>query len=131
MSTNTIVFIIIITAIITFILIRQFPTYWYSLTCKKWPKTKGKIVTTPRSKNDDDDDESPRTKGGFRSGYGLSLTYEYTIDGKTYEGDTVSFNMAVTKNPILAEKLGSVYDPGQEIDVYYNPKKHSISVLKP
>ncbi len=99
---------------------------WYSMQCKKWPKTIGKIVFSPHS---DDDSESDDSYSKVRSAFSSKLTYEYEIGGEIFEGENISFNLSKIKNDALTRRFTGMYEKGQEVVVYYHPKRHNISVL--
>jgi hypothetical protein len=118
--------LILVIAFLIYKLRESLLTHWYSVQCKDWPKTKGKIILTPHT---DDSLEMSASHGHVKRGSTIRLKYEYDVGGETFEGDTISFKVSVVRNDTLARRLSEMYEKGQEVDVYYHPKKPSISVL--
>lgn len=118
--------LVIVLAVIIYKIKDRIQPFLYSRQCKNWPKTKGKITLTP---NTDDSSEKSRVIASIRSGSTISLEYEYEVNGVSYEGDNISFKLSGVKNEVLAKRLAEEYERGQEVDVYYHPKKPAISVL--
>ena len=61
--------------------------------------------------------------------YCLSVKYEYTIDGTTYQGDKVSYSSDGTCDS-SSKNSDEDYPEGKEITVYVNPSDHSEAVLE-
>jgi hypothetical protein len=96
----------------------------YGIQCKKWPKVKGKIINTPHA-NDVYGSDGNSSEPTVRVGYKVRIKYEYKVNGIEFENITLSFNNSVANNPLAVE----MYENGDEVDVYYNPKYPNISVL--
>jgi Protein of unknown function (DUF3592) len=96
---------------------------YYGIQCKKWPGVKGKIINTPHA--DEIYQTGSQSASTYLTGYKVRIKYEYKVNGIDFEGATVSFNDSVANNPLATE----MYENGDEVDVYFNPKKPSISVL--
>lgn len=78
----------------------------------------------------------PRTSttgsGGRSTAYYPVVMYQYQVDGVSYQGDRVSFGMAMgSGSPRMAQKWIEKYQAGDQVDVYYNPAKPEESVLEP
>lgn len=99
---------------------------WYSMQCKKWPKTKGKIIFVPKGPEDSESDDSYRK---VRSAFSSKLSYEYEIGGEIFEGENISFKISIIRNDTLTRRLAGMYEKGQEVVVHYHPKRRNISVL--
>jgi hypothetical protein len=101
---------------------------YYSTTCKKWPKVKGKISISPYVS-----DMWGQNSSGmrYRLGKSVNLRYNYTVNGVEYEGDNISFKLDIITNSNLLYRLGNMYQVNDEVDVYYHPRKPQVSVLKP
>lgn len=119
-----VIIIFIILLYVLYLLRNHIVMYWYSVQCKRWPKVIGKIIITPQQNDIFNLESSPSKKG-----LTIGIVYEYSVNNKTYEGETISFTLSGVKNPVLARRLSEMYENGQEVDVYYNPKKPEISVL--
>jgi hypothetical protein len=98
----------------------------YSAACRKWPYTAGRITSAPY--NDDEPDHAFRLG---KAGGAVAITYTYSVESEEYEGNTVSFNPELRKNPTLLRRAAELYRIGEEVPVYYHPKKPYLSVLKP
>jgi hypothetical protein len=62
--------------------------------------------------------------------YSVRVQYAYTVEGSSYEGNTVGFGtMSHNERSDAQEELKS-YPKGKTIDVYYDPEHPSDSVLK-
>jgi hypothetical protein len=64
-------------------------------------------------------------------GYRLEVKYNYTIDGAEYVGNRISFTHGVIATKALAERTVGSYRSGEDVEVYYCPKRPSLSVLVP
>ncbi len=98
----------------------------YSAACRKWPHTAGRITSTPYN-----DDEPAYAFRLGRAGGAFEITYTYSVGSEEYEGNTVSFNPELRKNPTLLRRAAELYRIGEEVPVYYHPTKPYLSVLKP
>lgn len=101
---------------------------YYSTTCKKWPKVKGRISISPYIS---DTWEEDRFSTSDPIGKTVNLRYNYTVNGVEYEGDNISFKLGIITNSNLLYRLANMYEVNDEVDVYYNPSKPHVSVLKP
>jgi hypothetical protein len=61
--------------------------------------------------------------------YCLWVTYNYTIDNMTYDGDLVSYSMDSSCNSWSSD-ADDEYPPGEEVTVYVNPDSHDEAVLE-
>jgi hypothetical protein len=121
------IFFLIFAFLIILVFARNYLFYfWYSITCKNWPKVSGIITTTPHL---NDIWSSNSSQMVSKSGFSVHLRYEYEVDGEKYDGSNISFKSTVTNNHVLAEKMAEMYEKGEVVDVYYHPKKPYISVL--
>ncbi len=118
--------IAIIIIVATLLLYRRITYFTYSRACKTWPFAMGRIIAAPCSA------EEPARPFRFGSGgAGLDVRYTYSVHGKEYEGNNVSFDIEVRKSPTLARRIAALFEAGEEVSVYYDPKNPGISVLKP
>jgi hypothetical protein len=110
--------------VILFLIRNYLLSLWYSTICKKWPSVIGKITITPHI-----EDTWSSNSSHMESGSSVHLKYEYEVDGEKYDGNNISFKISVINNPVLARKMAEMYEKGEEVDIYYHPKKPYISVL--
>ena len=62
--------------------------------------------------------------------YCLHVSYEYVVDGISYDGDRVSYSSEHSCNS-WSQNADDDYPEGEEITVYYDPSNPSESVLEP
>ncbi|WP_111309962.1 DUF3592 domain-containing protein [Confluentibacter sediminis] len=82
---------------------------------KLWPKVKGNIVTVYN----------------YVSSREMFLEYCYQIQGKEYKNKRIFFTNSNHYERKSAREFEKKYSEGQEVEVYYNPNKHSTSVIEP
>jgi hypothetical protein len=96
-----------------------------------WPAVPGRILNASvdrvRERNrDSDGDVSIETK------YEVDVSYEYTVEGREYVGDTIQFGLSDRmSNSARAYSIVNQYPQGTEVDVYVDPSQPSTSVLQP
>ncbi|MFL2984876.1 MAG: DUF3592 domain-containing protein [Candidatus Poseidoniaceae archaeon] len=73
---------------------------------------------------------STSTDGEGGTTYCLYVDYQYTVDGRTYDGDRISYTAENSCNSWSANS-DDEYPEGKEITVYYDPTNPSESVLLP
>lgn len=71
---------------------------------------------------------STSTGGEGGTTYCLHVSYQYTVDGMTYDGDRVSYSTENSCNS-WSKNADDDYPEGKEITVYYDPSNPSESVL--
>ncbi|MBD3271553.1 MAG: DUF3592 domain-containing protein [Elusimicrobia bacterium] len=91
----------------------------------QWPSTTGIIVESSVTQSREYD--SSRRKYYMR--YKPLINYEYTVDGKKYVGDKVSFGGTGTSRA-SAYNLIDKYPTRAEVTVYYDPEKPLNAVLE-
>lgn len=63
-------------------------------------------------------------------GYLVEVTYEYTVDGRTYESSNVYPGPGqTTKSQFEAEDVVEQYPEGETVTAYYNPENPSEAFL--
>ncbi|HKX30630.1 MAG TPA: DUF3592 domain-containing protein [Blastocatellia bacterium] len=73
-----------------------------------------------------------RSKQGYRTIIPhFSIEYEFTVDGKSYRSDKVTFSGDVTGYQEIALSYTHRYPVGKTVTVYYNHRDPSLSVLEP
>jgi len=73
---------------------------------------------------------STSTGGEGGTTYCLHVDYQYTVDGRTYSGDRISYSADNSCNSWSANS-DEDYPEGKEITVYYDPSNPSESVILP
>jgi hypothetical protein len=118
--------IVLLALAVLFLLRQHIPWLRYAAACKKWPRVTGRIVDSPTS-----DDSTDGQSRAYHGGRAQAVLYSYSVDGKEYEGDNISFDAEIRRNPALMGKAAEMYEIGEEVLVYYDPKNPHISVLRP
>lgn len=72
---------------------------------------------------------STSTDGEGGTTYCLYVSYQYTVDGKTYDGDRVSYSAENSCNS-WSKNADDDYPEGKGITVYYDPDNPRESVLE-
>lgn len=64
------------------------------------------------------------------NGYYPEVVYEYTVDGKRYEGDRLALGLVMTlgSRDIIEAQIVD-YPPGKPVTVFYNPRNPSRATL--
>lgn len=90
---------------------------------KVWARTKGTIIASEAAAEGShtDDDDSDCT---------AAVRYRYTVGGKTYESDRITFGDRAHTTRLLAQQIVARYPVGAQVDVFYNPKRPSSAVLE-
>jgi hypothetical protein len=93
---------------------------------KKWPISRGTVLSSEILSCEN------YSKTGTNVTYELAVTYEYWAEGERYISDKVVLTGGY-KTPFRgeAERLKDLYNPGDLIKVYYEPKDPKISLLIP
>jgi len=97
-----------------------------SIRSKRWPTTPGVVLGSSMLRGDSSD-------GGPT--YAAIVLYEYEVEGIKYINDQVGMNYGharwySTWRGFVMMMLDAL-PPGETVHVYYDPKNHSESVLKP
>jgi len=88
---------------------------------ENWPSVSGVIVASRV--------EKPR--GAEAGGLQAKIVYEYSVAGKKYQGDRVSFNQGSGFAPDDPRKLTARYPRNASVKVHYDPGAPQKSVLEP
>ena len=111
------------------VLLLMFTIAFHRVTAqaRKWPATRGRIIASGVETFQHQSDEGvPATH------YKPTLLYTYEVSGRQYQGDRVTIGVRWSGTiPAVAKRSAAKYVVGQEVDVYYDPKKPGESVLKP
>jgi len=95
---------------------------YYAFASRKWPTTTGTITYSNVS---------------FEYGWGRSslshyvpqVKYQYSVHGRTYRGDQISFPNPKYLNNVDADRVRDQYQKGSEAEVFYDPKDPATSCL--
>ncbi|MDD4205780.1 MAG: DUF3592 domain-containing protein [Candidatus Delongbacteria bacterium] len=90
-----------------------------------WPTVEGKILSSEVVRK-----TSSSSNGGSSTTYHAEVEYEYTIDGKRYFSDRVSFGQYGSSDRGHAAGIVNIYSPGETATVYYNPEDYNLAVLE-
>ena len=93
---------------------------------QRWPSTTGRIlasqVTSHRSLN---------SNGTHTTIYKPQIQYEYIAEGQSYQSAQLSYSMVDGMSAEgWAEGIVDKYQPGSNVQVYYNPAKPADAVLE-
>ena len=92
-----------------------------------WPAANGKIVSSSVKAHHTGGYNSRRTSITFYA----RILYAFSIDGKFFTGDCVSFGDNSSNEPSYAYRLVNRYPEGKEVRVYYMPGNPKVCVLEP
>lgn len=96
-----------------------------SAQASAWPIARGRIVAA-------DVDAFLARPHRRRTYFKPSVLYVYEVNGRQYLGDRIRIATVISSTiPGLARRTAAMYPVGMEVDVHYNPKKPSESVLHP
>ncbi|MFM7276930.1 MAG: DUF3592 domain-containing protein, partial [Microcystis aeruginosa] len=87
-----------------------------------WPTTTGVIISSETESSSGEDSTIS---------YHANIQYQYTIGGKSYLSDQVSFGEFRSSDPEHARSIVRRYEKGQKIKVYFHPNYPDKSVLDP
>ena len=97
-----------------------------TLRTKHWPTTFG-LVTGSKLK------ESQRlTKNGSSiTVYSADISYDYTINNSKHASKKIKWVDHRSNNQSHHQEIVNRYALGQRVEVFYNPKNHSVGLLEP
>lgn len=90
-----------------------------SITAQRWPTTTGRL-TSVENKISRDSESSSRE---------IVVTYSYTINGQTYEGNVIHPSYTNSSVEEANNQLEAKLSPGKAVEVYYNPANPKRSML--
>lgn len=100
-----------------------------SLASKDWPTAEGTVTQSELEKQ--------RKKGGAASTqrrnrftYTPRVTYEFSVEGKSYTGTRLSFSDYATSNEEQMQQVIAPYPVGTSVTVYYDPDKPTECALQ-
>ncbi len=91
---------------------------------ESWPAAEGKILSSEIERR-----TSSSSNGGSSTTYHAEVEYEYTVDGKKYYGDRVSFGQYGSSDRGHASGIVNIFTAGKEVPVYYDPENPGTAVL--
>lgn len=97
------------------------PNVLDALRSGRWPRVEGLVV------------QSGIVAGGSRGSqsYKPLVSYEYTVDGTTYQSFRIGHGDAVAKTKPHAEQIAAKYPTGASVEVAYDPTDPALAVLEP
>ena len=100
---------------------------------KRWPVARGRVLSSKVEEYRAD--AGSGNFGGPRARltlYRPVVVYEYEVDGQRFHGDRIAQSPGLNRGvPDFAEKTVQRYASGSTIDVRFNPRRPSESVLEP
>ena len=102
-------------------------TAWRCLRAGGWPTVPGEIVRS--GVEDQTVDDSDRDRGTYTR-YKPQLRYRYTVKGKSYIGDRVSFGYEWHGSPWTAQLVANRYPVGKRVRVHVSPSDPSETSLE-
>src|SRR5262249_45599526 len=92
----------------------------------RWPTTSGRIISSGVQEYQVSDEDGRRTQ------YKVSVVYSYEVRGRKYTSDRLRMGVTVSGTIAgMAKRTARYYPVGDEVTVYYNPKKPGDAVLHP
>lgn len=89
-----------------------------------WPTVEGKILSSEVVRK-----TSSSSNGGSSTTYHAEVDYQYTVDGKKYFSDRVSFGQYGSSDRGHASGIVNIFSEGKKVPVYYDPEDPKTSVL--
>jgi hypothetical protein len=77
-----------------------------------------------------DEDQGRNAMGGVSVNYLITVSYEYTVSEKLYQGDRVTFGRPAF-NFISASNISDQFAVGKQVPVSYDPANPTECVLAP
>ena len=100
--------------------------YWQAKASQNWPWVMGEVLSA-RVRETVETTESGRTI----SRYFPEVTYQYRVEGHTYQGKRIQFGGPLHTDRETVEAWLQSYPVGGQVRVYYNPKRPQEAVLQP
>ncbi len=94
-----------------------------------WPHTSGKVISSrvTASQREVKRDNYTETV----TDYTPVVTYQYTVNDRTYRSQTISFSFGDTGSWTAAYSIQAKYPDGTPVQVYYSPDNPALGVLEP
>jgi len=88
------------------------------ISCQSWPSVEGKIL-----------DSGTVESGSETSTFSAGILYEYQVEENKYKSRRVAF-MRWWGSEKYAQQIVNKYPENSAVKVYFNPRKHKISILE-
>lgn len=95
----------------------------------QWPTTEGTIIASGIVRESSSSTNTTVSTGG--SVYKPEVAYRYEVGGKEYVSNRIELMDISTSNRGRAESIGSAYNTGDRVRVYYDPGNPERAVLQP
>lgn len=90
-----------------------------------WPTSTALIL-----ESDIIEDPARDPTGKVNNNFLVRVKYQYTVDGKSFDGSRVSFGSPAF-NYIIASNVKDQFEKDKQVPIYYNPKDPADCVLAP
>ena len=94
------------------------------LRSRRWPTTQGRIHASGIQSHPE-----LGSRGAPVSGYHAVVRYEYMVDGKIYQSNTIDVFGDRSSTPFGASRTSNPYEEGGTLSVSYDPENPSRAVL--
>jgi hypothetical protein len=112
--------------IILYLMLRAFASQRRARASRNWHQTTGTVLLA-----DVQGRRSSDSHGGYSTSYYPVVLYQYEVDGRTYQGERISFGMPVGRgSPRAVMQRLAPYTPGASVPVYYDPMNPAEAVLE-
>ena len=91
-----------------------------------WPSSPGRIVSSSVESHRSTGDSGPR-----RTTYHAEISYEFSIEGITFNGNRVAYGDYDSNSPSHATRIANRYPKGKSVTVYYMPENPEECLLEP
>ena len=123
------IFFLILTIVVIMFLFREYVFFKNYGGNRNWPSTGGQVVCSEVKSYWCNFGHSP-----FGTCYKPKVQYQYSIGGRTYLSNQISFgspDIGNRHNRTPAEMYIYNYPPGKQVIVYYNPQNPAYAVMQP
>jgi hypothetical protein len=103
--------------------------YRQGLKTNDWPAAAGRIVESKIVEKKVDGSSGRRRSRISDRDYTVDVRYSYEVEGQKFEGDRLRYGNESHDSRASAMEEQSLFAPGKEVQVYYDPKTPSQSVL--
>jgi hypothetical protein len=115
---------LILAAVGLFLFIRGLWVFRTSRASRSWPSVEGHVVGATVERRVDSDEDGTTTR------YTPHTVYSYSVLGDQYTGDKVAIGSTPSYASYRKAESKLVYEPGQQVTVYYDPQKPARAVLE-
>ncbi|HUU00995.1 MAG TPA: DUF3592 domain-containing protein [Myxococcota bacterium] len=91
-----------------------------------WPQTEGRLLSARVAQG-----TRPGRRGKLFDAFWVEVNYGYTVSDIEFSGSRIAADTTYYTKSGPAENIVKVFKPGQQIPVYYNPKKPEEAFLVP